>query len=150
MTIKPARPLPTREFLSLLPELVKYALPSDFQDFQVRGPMFSLIGFYYGDPKVHYEVWLQSRLRRVEIGLHFEGPASANLLGLGRVSERADEIVERLGPGVEGELWDKGWTRVHEGVPLEERTPEYAQRLAMRVAAFVETLEPIRRSGLRP
>ena len=112
--------------------------------------MFSLIGFYYEDPKVHYEVWLQPRLRRVEIGLHFEGPAAANLRGLERVSEHAGEIVERLGPGVEGELWDKGWTRVHEGIVLEERKPAYARRLAARMAAFIEVLEPIRRSGRGP
>ena len=150
MTVKAARPLPTREFLSLLTDLVREQLTRNLRDFSVRGPMFSLIGFYYEDPKVHYEVRLQSRLRRVEIGLHFEGPASANLQGLERVSQHADEIVQRLGPGVEGELWDKGWTRVHEGIPLEERTPEYARRLATRVAAFIEVLEPIRRSGPRP
>lgn len=137
----------TREFLSLLPDLVRERLPVELRDFQVRGPLFSLIGFYYEDPRVHYEVWLQTRLRRVEIGLHFEGPAAANLLGLERVSARAGEIVEALGPGVEGELWDKGWTRVHEGMELEERTPEYAGLLAARAAAFMEVLEPIMRAG---
>ena len=145
-----AKPLPTRVFLGSLPDLVREALPPDLQDFQVRGPMFSLIGFYYEDPKVHYEVWLQPRLRRVELGLHFEGPAAANLRGLERVSEHAAGIVEALGPGVEGELWDKGWTRVHEGLPLEERTPAFAARLAARIGAFIAVLEPVRRSGRRP
>lgn len=135
----------TREFLGLLPDLVRERVPVDLRGFSVRGPMFSFVGFYYEDPKVHYEVWLQTRLARVEVGLHFEGPAAANLLGLERVSEHAGKIVEALGPGVEGELWDKGWTRVHEGMGLEERTPEYAGRLAARIAAFIEILEPVRR-----
>ena len=46
-------------------------------DFAVRGPMFSLVGFYYGgEPRVHYEVWVQCRLGLVEVGLHFEADAA--------------------------------------------------------------------------
>jgi len=134
--------------LGLLPDLVREGLPPELQQFLIRGPMFSLIGFYYEDPRVHYEVWLQPRLSRVELGLHFEGDGPSNLRGLERISAHAGAIVAALGPSVEGELWDKGWTRVHESLPLERRTPEFASRLATRLAEFIGVLEPIQRKGL--
>ena len=139
--------LPTRSFLALLPGLVRVALPEPLQGFQVRGPMFSLVGLYYEDPRVHYEVWLQRRIRRVEIGLHFEAVAAENQRCLELMGAHAPAIVDALGPSVEGEPWDRGWARVHESIPIEPYTQEYAAGLAARLARFIEVLEPIRRAA---
>ena len=136
----------TREFLGLLPPLLRERLPEQLQDFQVRGPMFSLLGFYYGeDPRIHYEVWAQHRTGRLEIGLHFEADPGTNTRGLEYLSARAPEIVAALGPGVEGEQWTESWTRLHETSPLEPFTPPYAERVAERLAAYIDVLEPLRR-----
>ena len=71
--------LTARAFTALLPELVRPLLPPELAGFAVRGPMFSLVGFYYGaDPKLHYEVWVQRRLGLVEVGLHLEADAATN------------------------------------------------------------------------
>lgn len=140
--------LTARAFTALLPDLVRPLLPPDLADFAVRGPMFSLVGFYYGEnPKVHYEVWVQRRLGLVEVGLHFEADAATNAAGFSALSEHAGEIVARLGPAVEGEPWTKHWARIHQNLPLQPLTPDFAAAVAERVAAFITVLEPLRRAA---
>jgi hypothetical protein len=142
--------LATREFLGLIPDGVRKCLPEPLRDFSVRGPVFSLIGLYYGaDPRIHYEVWLQRRAGRIEIGLHFEADAETNRRGLEVLSDRAEEIVSALGPEVEGEHWDRGWTRIHQGLPLGSGDAAVARAAAERLAAFIRVLEPMRRDGSR-
>ena len=60
------------------------------------------------------------------------------------LSEHAGEIVARLGPGVEGEPWTKHWARVHQSLPLQPLTPDFAAQVAVRVAAFITVLQPLR------
>ena len=147
-TARPGRApgeLRTRDFLALLPGLTRPLLPEDLQDFVVRGPMFSLVGLHYGEPRVHYEVWVQRRAAVLELGLHFEAEAERNAAGLLALSEYADAIGGRLGPRVEGEEWTKSWTRIHETAALRPLTPDYAAAVAKRLAALVAVLEPLRR-----
>ena len=77
----------TREFLYTLPDIVRQQLGPELQDFQTIGPTMSLVKLHYGEPAVHYEVWVRKRQREVELGLHFESDAASNRRGGARVGE---------------------------------------------------------------
>ena len=133
----------TGEFLEGLLELVRQQLPPELSGFQVTGPAMSLAKLHYGRPAVHYEVWIQKRRGEVELGLHFEGDAESNRRHLELLSRRRDAIRSALGPGVDAESWDKGWTRVHETVPLEPLSDDFLVELSFKLSAMIRTLEPM-------
>ena len=89
-----------REFLELLPDLVRQQLPPELEDFEVMGPTGSLVKIHYQQPTVHYEVWLRRRLKQVELGLHFEGDRDSNHRAIDLLSERSQDIRASLGPKV--------------------------------------------------
>ena len=97
-----------REFLELLPDLVRQQLPPEMADFDVMGPTGSLVKLHYQRPTVHYEVWLRRRLKQIELGLHFEGDQDNNLRSIVLLGQRSEEIKASLGPGVEVGAWDRG------------------------------------------
>ena len=136
----------TGEFLEALLELVRQQLPPELSGFQVTGPTMSLVKLHYERPTVHYEVWIQKRRGEVELGLHFEGHAESNLRRLDLLSEQRDAIRSALGPGVDAEPWDKGWTRVHETVPLEPLSDDFLVELSFKLSAMIRTLEPMLRA----
>ena len=137
----------TREFVENLPDLVRQQLPPELEDFQTIAPMASLVKLHYGAKAVHYEVWVQSRKREVEVGLHFEGDPDSNLRNLTRLRQRRTNIQGALGPGVALEEWDKGWTRMHEIVPLEPLTMDFLVDVSFRLSKMIKTLEPLLRAG---
>ena len=51
-----AESMKSREFLELLPDLVRQQLPPGLEGFQVIGPTGSLVKLHYHRPTVHYEV----------------------------------------------------------------------------------------------
>ena len=132
-----------REFLELLPDLVRQQLPPDLEGFQVMGPTGSLVKFHYQRPADHYEVWLRRRQKQVELGLHFEGDRDSNHRSLELLSQQSDYIRASLGPGVEVEAWDKGWTRVHETLPWEPLGDDFLIEVALKLSGMIRTLEPL-------
>ncbi len=136
----------TREFLYTLPDIVRQQVPAELKDFQTIGPTMSLVKLHYGEPAVHYEVWVRKRQREVELGLHFESDAAFNQRGLQRLTEHRASIQAALGPDVAVEEWDKGWTRAHEAVALEPLTDDFLIEVSSRLSEMVETLEPILRA----
>ncbi len=137
----------TREFLENLPDLVRQQLPPELKDFQTVAPMGSLVKLHYGVRQVHYEVWVRTRKREVELGLHFEGDPQSNLRHLALLREHGSTIRSALGPGVAIEEWDKGWTRLHETVPLEPLTMDFLVEVSFRLSEVMQTLEPLVRAG---
>ena len=133
----------TREFLESLPDLVRQQLPPELKAFHVTGPAMSIVKLHYGRPNVHYEVWIQKRRREVEVGLHFEGDAESNLRHLELLSGRLDAIRAALGPDIQVERWDKGWTRAHESVPLEPLGDDFLVDLSFKISTMMRTLEPL-------
>ena len=53
--------LKTREFLVEVVELLRMQLPAPLRGVNVLGPVGSLIKVHYGNPRVHYEVWVRRR-----------------------------------------------------------------------------------------
>jgi len=101
-----------------------------------------------GNKQLHYEAWIRERLGVIELGLHFEADAltNARLLAAFRARERA--IRRAIGPEVRIEGWDKGWARVWEPVELATLDAPFLERIGVRIAAYVSTLEPVLRAEL--
>ena len=136
----------SREFLEILPEMVRQQLPSELGDFEVVSTMSTLMKIHYGVPTVHYEVWIQRRKKQVEVGLHFEGDRESNSRHLEMLRQRATDIRSALGDAVELEEWDKGWTRAHRTVPLEPLDDDFLVEVSFTLSGMIRTLEPILRT----
>lgn len=132
-----------RDFLFLVYDALPPALPEALREhcWRVR---WSLLQVYFERPTVHYEVWVQRRAARIEIGLHFEGEREESYRWAEALAPRALEIQAQLGPSVELEEWTRSWTRLHETRPLVgDLSAELAREVALRLAQFIEVLEPI-------
>ena len=133
----------TREFLGEAVELVRMQLPPELRDVQVIGPAASLVKLHYGDPKVHYEVWVRRRAASVEVGLHFEGPAETNSMFLEQLAGPYSDALVSLGPEVEPEQWTASWTRVHQELPLTTLDEDMLMVVSGRLSQMVRVLEPL-------
>lgn len=138
------RHVSVRDFLAHVPEVVRARLPEHLQDFRVRGPSASLVKLYYGsDARIHYEVWLQRRAGRVEIGLHFEADPDTNSQMLSRITEQYAIVSQALGPNAEPEQWTASWTRVHESIPFDLLDEALLNQIADRLSRYIMVLEPM-------
>ena len=132
-----------RDFLLLLYDALPQKLPEELREHRWR-VRWSLLQVYFESAAVHYEVWVQRKARRIELGLHFEGDEEENHRWAQALATRALEIQAQLGPGLELEEWTKSWTRLHETLALSgDLTEELAEEIAGRLARFIEVLEPI-------
>jgi hypothetical protein len=133
------RPL---EFLQRLPPAVRTRVPSALASFH-NATRFSLLQLWYGNRDIHFEAWVRSRERVLELGLHFEADPLTNARLLAAFQAHAPAIHKTLGDGVRIEEWDKGWSRVWEPVPLATLDADFLGRVAARLAAYIVALEPI-------
>lgn len=132
-----------RDFLLLVYDGFSPRLPRPLREHQWR-VRWSLLQVYFQRPTVHYEVWVQRKARRIEIGLHFEGDREESYRWAEALAPRALEIQAQLGPAVELEEWTSSWTRLHETKHIgADLTEDLADEVAGRLARFVEVLEPI-------
>jgi hypothetical protein len=86
----------------------------------------------------------------LEIGLHFESRNSAiNERLLNGFMRHLFEIKAELGDSFEAEMWDRGWTKVYETIPLETFDEAYVDRVAMRLAQVIVVIQPILEEVMR-
>ncbi len=137
----------TRAFLLQVVELTRTRLPEGLRGFQVVGPWASLVKLHYGEPYVHYEVWVQRRTGNIEIGLHFEGAPEHNSRHLDALIRRSNLIIRGLGPEVEPEQWTASWTRIHWPLPLAELDETLLVKVSKRLADLMRVLEPLVREA---
>jgi hypothetical protein len=131
-----------RDFLMLVRELLEPLLPPELQSFQAR-IRFSFLQVYFDHPSLHYEVWPQKKTGRIEIGLHFEGEGETNYRWAAVLAERMPQVQAALGPAMELEEWTPTWTRLHQTLPMETLDEGQAGEVARRLAALMQTMEPI-------
>ena len=131
-----------KEFLGEVAELVRLQAPPQYREFHTVGPWGGLIKFHFGDPHIHYEVWVRRRHHIVELGLHFEGKAQANAYYLERLSTNFPEIRATLGGQVEAEQWTSKWTRIHQSVPLGTLEEDLLWEVATLTSRMIAVLEP--------
>ncbi len=127
-----------------LPDAVRPKLPKERQAFKTSTRPW-LVQFYYTHSLFHYEVVTHGERRGLlEIGLHFESrTANENVRLLDGFMQHLFEIKAELGDQIEAEMWDKGWTKVYETIPLESMTDEYLDRVAERLARMIVVLQPM-------
>jgi hypothetical protein len=132
------------ELMRAIPPATQAKLPKALQDFKVARRSW-LVQLYYTDPLIHYEVvTLGIKRRELEIGLHFESRnAAINERLLNGFMQHLFEIKAELGDGFEAEMWDKGWTKVYETIPMETFDEAYVDRVAARLAQVIVVLQPI-------
>jgi hypothetical protein len=104
---------------------------------------YAALQAHYGNPRVHYEVWLVRKTGRIEVGLHFEDERERNLRLALALAAHADVLRAAIGPEVELEEWTASWTRLHETLPLGPLTDELCDEVAARLAAIVAATQPL-------
>jgi hypothetical protein len=134
-------------FLRGLPPILRSSLPADLRDFRWSAYSFQAKA-WFGNPELHYEIWVRSRLRVVELGLHFEADDLTNARLLAAFRARAKDVKRGLGKDARIEEWDRGWARVWEPASLELDDSALRDQVATRFAAYMRTLEPIVRDEL--
>lgn len=132
------------ELMRAIPPATQAKLPPELQDFKIARRSW-LVQLYYADPHLHYEVvTLGIKRRQLELGLHFESRNSAiNERLLNGFMQHLFEIKAELGNGIEAEMWDKGWTKVYETIPMETFAAAYVDRIAVRLAQVIVVMQPI-------
>jgi hypothetical protein len=137
-----ASSLRVRDFLDLVHQGVTGRLgpACDGLDWRQR---FSFLQYFRGTPDVHYEVWVQRKTARLEIGLHFEGERDANYAAIAALASRAGEVQAAIGPEYELEEWTKSWTRLHRSFAAPALTPELADDAAGRAVALMRAMDPV-------
>jgi hypothetical protein len=131
-----------RDFLALVEEGVAARLPKDLDGFASR-QRFGYVQYYRTSPAVHYEIWVQRKTQRLEIGLHFEGEREANYAAAEALAMRAPDVQARIGPEYELEEWTQQWTRLHRSFAAPALTPDLAADAAERAVALIRGMEPI-------
>ncbi len=122
-------------------------LPADLRACHWKASGF-MAKAWYGNPALHYEIWIRARQRVIELGLHFEADDLTNARLLAAFRARAREVMRALGADARIEEWDRGWSRVWEPVSLELPDGELLARVPARFLAYVRVLEPILREEL--
>ena len=131
-----------RDFLALVHDRVVAALGTrlDGRDMRRR---FGYLQYYRGAPAIHYEVWVQRKTARMEIGLHFEGERERNYAAAEILAMRAPDVIAAVGPEYELEEWTERWTRLHRSFEAPTLTPDLAGEAAAQVLALIRGMEPI-------
>ena len=137
----------TRDFTAIfrgIPPLMREQLPAELGAFQWQA-WSGMAKAWYGNRALHYEIWVRSSQKVVELGLHFEADELTNARLYGAFRGRAKEIAHALGRAARVETWDRGWSRVWEPIALDDVE---AEPLRSRFVAYVRTLEPMLREEL--
>lgn len=132
-----------KDFLQGVAKRTRESLPEGYQDFKSRR-RGSLIQFWYSEPRIHYEVWVQRRHNRVEVGLHLEAKKSLNDRILRYLADRFIAVQAELDPMVELEQWTHSWGRVHRFVPYERLGDSLCNQIAEELTHMIVVLEPFR------
>ena len=132
------------DFMRAIPAATRAKLPRKLQAFKTLTRPW-LVQLAYADPLLHYEVATLGERRGVlEIGLHFESRnPEVNARLLNGFQRHLFEIKAELGDSFEAEMWDKGWTKVYETIPLETYDEAYVERVAERLAHVIVVLQPM-------
>ncbi len=131
-----------QEFQVSLVDKTRKQLPRALRDFDARS-FFSIVKLSYGQPRIHYEVWVRGKDHLIEVGLHFEATKSLNDELLDYFSGRGLEIHAELGGRIEIEKWTASWGRIHEIVPYDSLDVALVSHLADKLSRMIMVLQPM-------
>ncbi|HVC30207.1 MAG TPA: hypothetical protein VND24_03400 [Steroidobacteraceae bacterium] len=126
----------SQEFLHSVRDQALALVPESLRQPQAR-VVYGMLQLHYGEPRIHYEVWLVRKTGRIEIGLHFEDEREVNHAWASQLAERVFEVQEALGPEADLEEWSPSWTRLHVTVSLEALDEHLCANVADRLAALM-------------
>jgi hypothetical protein len=121
---------------------VKSKLPKELQGCEKGRGHNRLLKLHYGRPEIHFEAWHHTGAGKLEVGLHFEGPAELNQRAFEFFRPRMVEIKASL-PRAELEPWDRGWSRLYETLAAPQLDELVLQGAIERLAAYIITLQPL-------
>ena len=131
------------EFFRALPARLRPQLPKELRRFDVRLRNW-MLQLYYADPTVHYEASALTRLKVFEVALNFERRGrELNDSLMQQFMPFVFEIKDELGPQIQFERWDKGWSKIYDTLPLGAYDEAYLDRVAARLARLIACLQPI-------
>jgi hypothetical protein len=139
-------PMGHRQFLSVVLDRLERDASPGIMPWESR-LRFSMLQIHFGNPRVHYELWLQARTGRAELGLHFEDDAEVNAGWCARVAERVFELRDRVGPDLEPEDWTQSWQRLHFTVPLRPLDDGFARELSAAFGMLIEATHADLKAG---
>ena len=97
---------------------------------------------HFGRPEFHYEAWHHTGAGKLELGLHFEGPAELNQQAFDFFRPRMVEVKASL-PRAELEPWDRGWSRLYETLQAPQLDEIVLRNAVERLASYMVTLQPL-------
>jgi hypothetical protein len=130
------------DFFTGLRKGLKPGLPPAMRDFRTSRGRGRLMKLHFGDPAFHFEAWHHTGAGRLEVGLHFEGPAAENQAAFEFFRARMVEVKASL-PRAELEPWDRGWSRLYETLPAARLDEEVLRQSVDCLAQYVVTLQPL-------
>lgn len=101
-----------------------------------------LLKIHYGRPELHFEAWHHSGEGRLEVGLHFEGPAELNRLAFDFFRTHMVEVKAEL-RRAELEPWDRGWSRLYETIPAPVLDEQVMDRAVYLMTEYITALQPM-------
>ena len=137
------------DFFAGLRKGVKARVPAELRGFRTSRGRGRLMKLHYGEvTALHFEAWHHTGAGRLEIGLHFEGPAAENEAAFDFFRARMVEVKAGL-PRAELEPWDRGWKRLYETLPAPQLDEGTLARAVELMSAYVVTLQPMLEQFLR-
>ena len=134
--------LTRHEFFADIAERLRVHLPDDLVAFRHRATM-NLLKVYYGNERVHYEVWTNGQMGMIEVGLHFEDGPTSTAAYLAHFDGHIVELKHELGPQLELERWTASWGHLYELTPLTRLDDAGVERVARRLASLIAALQPL-------
>ena len=141
-TVATASGLSRRDFFVSVVDRLRPLLPEPLAGFRHRATM-NLLKVSYGNERIHYEVWTNSQLGMIEVGLHFEDGPVSTAAYLAYFDAHIVELKHELGTHLELERWTPGWGHLYELIPLTRLDGRLVERIARRLAALIVTLQPL-------
>src|SRR5262245_53254593 len=102
-----------QEFLAGVIDQLRVELPDELAEFHHKS-MSNLVKIYYGNERVHYEVWPSSNQFQTEVGLHFEDGPVSTAAYLAYFDQYIVELKHELGATIELERWTTTWRHLYE------------------------------------
>ena len=134
--------LTRRDFFHDVAEELRPLLPESLRGFHSLATR-NLLKLYYGERRLHFEVWANARDNHIEVGLHFEdGPESTERL-LAFFNRHIVELKHELGADLELERWTNSWGHLYQLVPYQPLTDSLTRRVAALLARQVVVLQPL-------
>ncbi len=134
--------LTPHDFFSGVRKGVKSKLPPALRSCETGRGHSRLLKLHYDRREFHFEAWHHTGAGRLEVGLHFEGPAELNQEAFDFFRPRMVEIKAKL-PRAELEPWDRGWSRLYETLPAVQLDEAVQQNTVERLTAYITTLQPL-------